>query len=116
MDALLISLQHTTSCQKLSGLTTSLIQNTSGVQILFDVHDANYVLTKQYSVIGKLAQIGPLQNNGGHTQTDALLRGSPAIDAVPLPMCHINGITTDQRGMRRPDDKEIACDIGAYEY
>jgi len=54
--------------------------------------------------------LGPLQNNGGPTQTHALLPGSPAIDAVtggcPPP-------TTDQRGVARPQG--AACDIGAYE-
>jgi hypothetical protein len=57
-----------------------------------------------------------LGNNGGPTQTLALLPGSPAIDAVPLDACHVNGITTDQRGMMRPDDDESTCDTGAYEY
>ncbi len=54
--------------------------------------------------------LGPLQNNGGPTQTHALLPGSPAIDAVtggcPPPV-------TDQRGVARPQG--AACDIGAYE-
>ena len=59
-------------------------------------------------------QLGPLQNNGGATQTHALLPGSPAIDAIPF---GVNGcgttLTTDQRGVTRPmHDK---CDIGAYE-
>jgi hypothetical protein len=54
--------------------------------------------------------LGPLQNNGGPTNTHALLTGSPAIDAVtsgcPPP-------ATDQRGITRPQGP--ACDIGAYE-
>jgi len=63
-------------------------------------------------------------NNGGPTQTLALLQGSPAIDAVPLQACSITivdasghnlTITTDQRGDHRPDGPENACDIGAYE-
>lgn len=59
--------------------------------------------------------LGPLANNGGPTQTLALLPGSPAIDhgntrATGCP-------TTDQRGMPRPDDRgdNGACDMGAYE-
>ncbi len=55
--------------------------------------------------------LGSLANNGGPTQTHALLTGSPAIDAVtsgcPPP-------ATDQRGVTRPQG--TACDIGAYEY
>lgn len=52
-----------------------------------------------------------LKNNGGPTQTLALLAGSPAIDQVPLAFC---GSTTDQRGVKRPQGP--ACDMGAYEY
>lgn len=65
-----------------------------------------------------------LHNNGGPTQTLALLPGSPAIDAIPLQVCHVTfanafgqteTITADQRGGPRPDGSENACDIGAYE-
>lgn len=54
--------------------------------------------------------LGPLANNGGPTMTHALLDGSPAIDAVPLPDCTVS---TDQRGVLRPQG--AACDIGAFE-
>src|SRR5262249_28363254 len=41
--------------------------------------------------------LGPLADNGGPTMTQALLPGSPAIDAgVAVP-----GVTTDQRGIPR---------------
>ncbi|MBV9691823.1 MAG: hypothetical protein JO202_19160 [Ktedonobacteraceae bacterium] len=66
-----------------------------------------------------------LRNDGGPTQTLALLQGSLAIDAVPAQVCSIavtdvvSGksvtISTDQRGMPRPDASENACDAGAYE-
>jgi CSLREA domain-containing protein len=49
-----------------------------------------------------------LANNGGPTQTLALLSGSKAIDKGKA----IGGITTDQRGASRSDGKS---DIGAYE-
>jgi hypothetical protein len=53
--------------------------------------------------------LGPLQNNGGPTQTLALLTGSPAID---------KGVTTsfitDQRGVHRPQGTKF--DVGAYEF
>jgi hypothetical protein len=52
--------------------------------------------------------LGPLADNGGPSETHALLPGSPAIDAGP-PTCE----ATDQRGVPRP--QEAACDIGAYE-
>ncbi len=56
-------------------------------------------------------QLGPLQNNGGPTQTQALLQGSKAIDWIPSNRCP----PTDQRGNVRPDVDETVCDIGAYE-
>ena len=54
-------------------------------------------------------KLGPLQNNGGTTNTRALLSGSPAIDAGTNVGCP----ATDQRGIARPQGS--ACDIGAYE-
>ncbi len=53
--------------------------------------------------------LGPLANNGGMTDTQALLAGSPAIDAGNNATCP----PTDQRGISRPQGP--ACDIGAYE-
>lgn len=52
--------------------------------------------------------LGELANNGGFSNTHALLRGSPAINAGgdPFP-------DTDQRGVSRPQG--FANDIGAYE-
>lgn len=54
--------------------------------------------------------LGPLQENGGFTQTMALGAGSPAIDAAHDADCP----ATDQRGVTRPQGDH--CDIGAYEY
>ena len=60
--------------------------------------------------------LGPLQNNGGSTETHALLLGSPAIDTGDVACTDIDGepLTTDQRGALRPQG--AACDIGAYEF
>lgn len=55
--------------------------------------------------------LGPLQDNGGPTQTMAPLPGSPAIDAVGATVCPPPA--TDQRGITRPQGK--SCDIGAVE-
>jgi predicted outer membrane repeat protein len=66
------------------------------------------------------ANFGPLQDNGGPTETHALLPGSEAIDAGNDSICAappVNGI--DQRGVTRPqdgdDDGTAVCDIGAFE-
>ena len=60
--------------------------------------------------------IRSLDNNGGPTQTHALLASGPATDRIPS---GINGcgtdITTDQRGEPRPQPQGGNCDIGAYE-
>jgi CSLREA domain-containing protein len=59
-------------------------------------------------------QLGPLQSNGGHTQTHALNPGSPAIDAGAAACPDF-----DQRDRIRPADGNgdlvAACDIGAFE-
>lgn len=53
--------------------------------------------------------LGFLTNNGGKTETHALLPNSPALDAGHPTAC----AGTDQRGVQRPSG--AACDIGAYE-
>ena len=58
--------------------------------------------------------IGPLANNGGPTQTHALLLGSPAIDAGSNTICDASPVSSvDQRGVSRPQG--ATCDIGAFE-
>jgi hypothetical protein len=63
------------------------------------------------NIYGIDPKLGPLANNGGPTETMALLEGSPAIsggdpDTAGLP-------TTDQRGLPRVVDGRV--DIGAFE-
>ncbi len=53
--------------------------------------------------------LSPLGNNGGPTQTMALLKGSRAIGAGIA----VAGVTTDQRGIPRPKGRRP--DIGAFE-
>jgi len=94
------------------------------------INDAGYNISDDnscgFTAVGSLngtdPKLGPLADNGGPTQTVALLPGSPAIDAIPLASCTDqssppNPLTTDQRGFARPDpgDNPPACDIGAYE-
>ena len=57
--------------------------------------------------------LGPLQDNGGPTLTQALLPGSPAIDAAASTDIAGNPVTVDQRGFPRPGGS--GNDIGAYE-
>ncbi len=88
----------------------NLIGNTSGTTITG---------TTTGNILNQNAQLAPLGNNGGATQTHALMTGSPAIDKGSA----VSGITTDQRGFARPvDDPAIAnaaggngSDIGAFE-
>ena len=58
--------------------------------------------------------LGPLANNGGPTQTMALLPGSPAIDAGNNALIP-SGVTTDQRGTDDPRIVNGTVDIGAFE-
>jgi len=59
--------------------------------------------------------LAPLADNGGPTQTFALLSGSPAIDAGDDTVCAASPVNNlDQRGVTRPFGSH--CDIGAYEY
>ncbi len=80
--------------------------------------------------------LGPLQNNGGPTDTIALGSSSVAIDKIPHASCTFpagtlnpcsnppsltasNQLTCDQRGEPRPDPVDGPngnCDIGAYEF
>jgi hypothetical protein len=68
------------------------------------------------------ARLAALANNGGPTQTMALLAGSPALDGGSNTIANDAGLTTDQRGLgfaRIVDaadaDTTDTVDIGAFE-
>jgi len=85
----------------------SLIGNTSGCTYLAGPGDITNVP----------AQLAPLADNGGLTQTHGLLPGSPAIDAGnPAPASGVAPAcaTADQRGLPR-GGVAGRCDIGAFE-
>ena len=70
-----------------------------------------------YGYLNDLSTLGPLQDNGGATQTIALKKGSNAIDAGDsLGGCvddNLQPISADQRGLARVVG--LRCDIGAFE-
>ncbi len=75
------------------------------------------------NLLGVDPRLGPLGDNGGSTQTHALLADSPAIDSGDPAGCmgEFSGyLAVDQRGyMRTVDgngDGQGVCDIGAYEF
>ena len=64
--------------------------------------------TDQVNVTADDLKLGPLQDNGGPTETHALLPGSVAIDVIAADMCEVD---EDQRGFPR----DSMCDVGAFE-
>ena len=77
--------------------------------------------TDQVNVTVEELKLGPLQENGGPTETHALGKGSVAIDVIPEENCVDAGslpLTEDQRGEERPVaivGTEPMCDVGAFE-
>ena len=80
----------------------SLVRNTTG----------NGVTAANGNIINTDPQLGPLQNNGGPTQTMAPKAGSAAINAGSNALIPA-GTTTDQRGAARISG--VRVDIGAFE-
>jgi CSLREA domain-containing protein len=80
-----------------------------------NIDDDGSCLFTQESDIQRDPRLGPLNNNGGPTNTHALRDGSPAIDAAD----NSAAPPTDQRGVRRPQDGDgrgrAISDIGAFE-
>jgi hypothetical protein len=110
-----------------STLANSVVANNSGGNCYATISSNGYNLssdsTCNFNGPGDLnntnPMLGPLQNNGGLTQTMALLPGSPAIDSGNPSGCtddqgHL--LKIDQRGLPRPDTEDAGgCDRGAYE-
>jgi len=94
----------------------NLIGNGTGISNLAQLASSNLIGTTADPINPLL---GPLQNNGGPTQTMALLPGSPAIDAGSNALAvdaNDNPLTTDQRGVGFPRILGHSVDIGAYEF
>ncbi len=111
----LVALNHADTGPDIAGRLISggynLIQNVSG---------ATFTPNKQHFTDVSVDPHADLRIDsalsGNLPQIHALLSGSPAIDRIPLAACLVNGLSTDQRGVKRPDAQERSCDIGAYEY
>ena len=110
---------HPDIAGKLTSKGYNLIQNGAGT---------TFIPTTGDQFVSDLSRVFAsnvhLENNGGSTQTLALLTdpANPARGAIPLASCQIKEIYDaharmyiDQRGMVRPGNKKTACDIGAYE-
>lgn len=95
------------------GFTTHDGTNAGAVtgQLAFDLikSTANFYISGPQggNIFGQDPLLGPLQDNGGPTRTQALMAGSPAINAA-----NANAPTLDQRNFIRHD----APDIGAFEF
>ena len=83
----------------------SLIGDTTGSGITAATGSGN--------ILNQPAQLGPLADNGGPTQTHALLPGSPAIDTGDNALAE--GLITDQRGSGFVRVEAGTVDIGSFE-
>jgi hypothetical protein len=101
-----------TNCDLSEGSTTSLGYNFS------DDTSCGFDQSTDHAVDGADPMLGSLAANGGPTMTLLPQTGSPLIDGVPNAACQTGpaaGITTDQRGLARPESAGGSCDIGAVE-
>ena len=105
-------------------LLNSIIANNTGDDCSGSItslgHNLDSDSTCSFNATGDLKSVdpklGPLQDNGGPTETHALLTGSPAIDTgddsvLGSPLF----LTTDQRGAGFPRLQGTHVDIGAFE-
>ncbi len=95
-------------------VTNSIVANNSSSNIASGDNVYGLVTDNGHNDIGTDALLGSLADNGGPTQTIALLSGSTAINAGDDTVCNaspVNGL--DQRGYVRPSGSH--CDIGAFE-
>lgn len=82
--------------------------NTTGVNL---IEDGSLTGT---NILNQDPSLGPLQDNGGSTQTHALLSGSPAIDAGSNAQVPPD-FDSDQRGFGYPRIVGTKVDLGALE-
>jgi hypothetical protein len=91
--------------------------NSLGYNLIEDINGCNITGNLTGNILGVDPMLEPLADNGGCTQTHALMPESPVIDAGDS-----TGISEDQRGYTRPvnitgtSNVSDGSDIGAYEY
>ncbi len=106
-------------------LAATVVAETSPVDCIGVITDAGYNLdddgscgfsATNHSFSHVKPHFGPLQGNGGPTETEEPALGSPVLNDIPVGAT-ANSTTlcpgTDQRGVTRP--QASACDIGAVE-
>ena len=100
-----------------SSLCTGVISNGHNLQ-----YNGTCFTAAANDISGQDPMLGALADNGGVTQTHALLSSaSPAVDKGLDSTCAAAPVNNlDQRGVTRPIDGDAiagaVCDIGAYEY
>ena len=87
--------------QALANVAYTLIEDPAGHSVMNGVNG---------NIVGVSAQLGPLSNNGGPTQTHLPMAGSPAIDAADPAAT----LMEDQRGFSRPG-ANASRDMGSVE-
>lgn len=101
----------TTASYNLIGFPASIYYAWNGVDPIVPLDDNNGNST---GVDASTLVETTLANNGGPTQTLALLAGSLAIDTAAANICANTPVNNlDQRGVARPQG--MRCDIGAFE-
>jgi hypothetical protein len=99
----------------LSDLHTEIPDLASGDNNIIGALEGETELSGDENQFGVDPLLGPLADNGGPTQTRALLDGSPALNAGPDPVPDFPGNEFDQRG---PDFLRVVfgrVDVGAFE-
>ena len=118
-----LTLNNTIVAGNVGGDISGQVQPTSSNNLIGDGTGITDLPLNSTNLVGTTANpinpmLGPLQNNGGPTETMALLPGSPAISAGnPSLAVDASGdqLTTDQRGAGYPRISDGTVDIGAYE-
>jgi hypothetical protein len=97
------------------GPDISLALTSQGYNLIGDTNDITSISGDTTgNILNVLPLLGPLANNGGPTQTHALLTGSPAINAGSNALA--SALTTDQRGPGFLRNVGGRVDIGAFEF